>query len=93
MSETALREAYAEFYAGEPFVRVLPAGFVATNRNVRLSNYCDISVHLPDDGGTAVAVAAIDNMVKGSAGEAIQCMNIALGLDEKAGISMLPPAF
>lgn len=93
MSETALREAYAEFYAGEPFVRVLPAGFVATNRNVRLSNYCDVSVHLPADGGTAVAVAAIDNMVKGSAGEAIQCMNIALGLDEKAGISMLPPAF
>ena len=69
----------------------MPAGFVATNRNVRLSNYCDISVHLPGDGGTAVAVAAIDNMVKGSAGEAIQSMNIALGLDEKAG--MLPPAF
>ena len=88
-----MRDAYAAFYADEPFVRVLPAGLVATNRNVRLSNFCDISVHLPGDGGTAVVVAAIDNMVKGSAGEAIQCMNIALGLDEKAGISMLPPAF
>ncbi len=93
MGEAALREAYAEFYAGEPFVRVLPAGFVATNRNVRFSNYCDISVHVPDESGMAVVVSAIDNMVKGSAGEAIQCMNIALGLDEKAGIAMLPPAF
>jgi len=93
MSEGALREAYAEFYAAEPFVRVLPQGSYATNRNVRFSNFCDVSVHLPGDGRSAVVVAAIDNMMKGSAGEAIQCMNIALGFDEKAGISMLPPAF
>jgi N-acetyl-gamma-glutamyl-phosphate reductase len=92
-SEGELREAYASFYASEPFVRVLPEGLAATNRNVRFSNFCDISVHLPEGGRTAVVVAAIDNMVKGSAGEAIQCMNIALGLDERAGISMLPPAF
>jgi N-acetyl-gamma-glutamyl-phosphate reductase len=88
-----LREAYAAFYAAEPFVRVLPAGIVATNRNVRLSNYCDVSVHLAHDGRTAVIVSAIDNMVKGAAGQAIQNMNVALGLDEKAGISMFPPAF
>jgi N-acetyl-gamma-glutamyl-phosphate reductase len=89
----ALRDAYASFYAREPFVRVLPAGQAANNRNVRLSNYCDISVHQAGDGRTAVVVAAIDNMVKGSAGQAIQCMNAALGLDERAGIAMLPPAF
>jgi N-acetyl-gamma-glutamyl-phosphate reductase len=93
MSEGDLREAYAEFYAAEPFVRVLPQGSYATNRNVRFSNFCDVSVHVPGGGSTAVVVSAIDNMVKGSAGEAIQCMNVALGLDEKAGISMLPPAF
>jgi N-acetyl-gamma-glutamyl-phosphate reductase len=93
IGEEALREAYASFYAGEPFVRVLGPGLAATNRNVRFSNYCDISVHVPGDAGTAVVVAAIDNMVKGSAGEAIQCMNVALGLDEKAGLAMLPPAF
>lgn len=93
MTADELRAVYAEFYAGEAFVRVLLAGHVATNRTVRLSNYCDISVHLDRDGKTAVIVSAIDNMVKGSAGEAIQNMNIALGLDEKAGISMLPPAF
>jgi N-acetyl-gamma-glutamyl-phosphate reductase len=93
MTVDALRDAYSSFYANEPFVRVLPAGQAATNRNVRLSNYCDVSVHLAHDGKTAVIVSAIDNMVKGAAGQAIQNMNVALGLDERAGISMLPPAF
>jgi N-acetyl-gamma-glutamyl-phosphate reductase len=93
MDADALRDAYASFYADEPFVRVLPAALVATNRNVRFSNYCDISVHLARGGKTAIVVSAIDNMVKGAAGQAVQNMNVALGLDEKAGISMLPPAF
>lgn len=93
MKVDELREAYAAFYAGEAFVRVLPAGLVATNRNVRLSNFCDISVHIAHDGETAIVVSAIDNMVKGAAGQAVQNMNVALGLDEKAGLSMFPPAF
>jgi N-acetyl-gamma-glutamyl-phosphate reductase len=93
MGVDALRDAYASFYAAEPFVRVLPSPLVATNRNVRLSNFCDISVHLARGGKTAIVVSAIDNMVKGAAGQAVQNMNVALGLDEAAGISMLPPAF
>jgi N-acetyl-gamma-glutamyl-phosphate reductase len=93
MTADALRDAYASFYEAEPFVRVLPAPLVATNRNVRLSNYCDISVHLARGGRTAIVVSAIDNMVKGAAGQAVQNMNVVLGLDERAGISMLPPAF
>jgi N-acetyl-gamma-glutamyl-phosphate reductase len=93
MDVDALRDAYASFYAAEPFVRVLPAGLVATNRNVRFSNYCDISVHLARGGKTAIVVSAIDNMVKGAAGQAIQNMNVALGLDERAGIAAFPPAF
>jgi N-acetyl-gamma-glutamyl-phosphate reductase len=93
MDADALRDAYAVFYKAEPFVRVLPEGLAATNRNVRFSNYCDISVHLARGGKTAIVVSAIDNMVKGAAGQAIQNMNVALGLDERSGISMLPPAF
>jgi N-acetyl-gamma-glutamyl-phosphate reductase len=93
MGAEALRQAYADFYAAEPFVRVLPPGMVATNRNVRLSNFCDISVHLARGGKTAIVVSAIDNMVKGAAGQAVQNMNVALGLDESDGIAMLPPAF
>jgi len=88
-----LRAEYAAFYEGERFVRVLPAGACATNRNVRLSNYCDISVHVGADGRTGIVVSSVDNMVKGAAGQAIQNMNIALGLDEAAGLAALPPAF
>lgn len=88
-----LRLAYEEFYADERFVRVLPPGLIATNRNVRFSNYCDISVHLAQDGETAVIVSTIDNMVKGSAGQAIQSMNVALGYEESLALTAMPPAF
>ena len=89
----ALREAYASFYKDEPFVRVRPEGQVATNKDVRFSNFCDISLHMAHDGVTAVVVSALDNMVKGAAGQAVQNMNIALGLDERRGLETLPPAF
>lgn len=89
----ALRAAYADAYAGEPFVRVLPEGAVATNRGVKHSNFCDISLHAGADGKTAIVVAAIDNMVKGAAGQAVQNMNIALGYPETAGLGMASPSF
>ena len=84
---------YAEFYAAEPFIRVLPLGQTASNRNVVFSNFCDISVHLSSNGRTGIVVSTIDNMVKGAAGQAVQNMNLALGLPETAGLSMIPPAF
>ena len=88
-----LRAMYAAFYQNEPFVRVLPApGNAATNR-VRQSNYCDISVHLDQSGGTLIVVSAIDNMVKGAAGQAVQNMNVVFGFDEKAGLEAIPALF
>ncbi|HEY9053593.1 MAG TPA: N-acetyl-gamma-glutamyl-phosphate reductase [Rectinemataceae bacterium] len=89
----SLRSLYAEFYSGEPFIRVLPLGAFASNRNVVFSNHCDISVHLSSNGRTAIVVSAIDNMVKGAAGQAVQNMNLALGLPETAGLGAVPPAF
>ncbi len=89
----SLRALYADFYAAEPFVRVLPEQAFASNRNVLFSNYCDISVHVSLNGKTAIVVSAIDNMVKGAAGQAVQNMNLALGLAETAGLGYLPPAF
>ena len=71
-------------------MRVLPEGLVAMNKDVRMSNYCDVSAHMAHDGRTAVVVSAIDNMVKGAAGQAVQNMNIALGLDERAGYRCCP---
>jgi N-acetyl-gamma-glutamyl-phosphate reductase len=88
-----LHAIYKARYADEPFVRVLPLGSTASNRFVKFSNYCDISVHLSADGERAVVISTIDNMVKGAAGQAVQNMNILLGFDETAGLSFIPPAF
>jgi N-acetyl-gamma-glutamyl-phosphate reductase len=74
-------------------VRVLPAPVIAATNRVRQSNYCDISVHLDQGGGTLIVVSAIDNMVKGAAGQAVQNMNVVLGLDESAGLETIPALF
>lgn len=85
--------AYQAFYHDEPFVRVLDKGKAVNLKNVRMSNYCDISLHLDPRTGRLILVSAIDNMVKGAAGQAIQNMNIACGLPETSGLDMIPPAF
>lgn len=84
---------YEEFYKNEMFVRVLKLGNVANLRNVKLSNYCDISVHEDAHTNRLIVVSTIDNMVKGAAGQAIQNMNMLFGLDEKTGLEYIPPAF
>jgi N-acetyl-gamma-glutamyl-phosphate reductase len=88
-----VRELYADFYRDEPFVRVLPAGLTAATNRVRQSNYCDISVHLDLNGSTLIIVSAIDNMVKGAAGQAVQNMNILFNFDENAGLQAIPALF
>lgn len=88
-----VKSLYREFYAGEKFVRVLPDGAVANLKNVRMSNYCDISLHFDKRTGRLIVVSAIDNMVKGAAGQAIQNMNIMFGLNESAGLDFVAPAF
>jgi N-acetyl-gamma-glutamyl-phosphate reductase len=90
VSEAQVREQYCATYAGEAFVQVLPAGQFATLRHVANSNRCAISItpanpHEPD-GPDYIVVAAIDNLVKGASGQAIQCYNIAAGLAETAGL-------
>jgi N-acetyl-gamma-glutamyl-phosphate reductase len=88
-----IRDLYTEFYRNEPFVRVLPAGVIAATNRVRQSNYCDISVHLDSAGTTLIVVSAIDNMVKGAAGQAVQNMNIIFGFNETAGLGAIPALF
>lgn len=84
---------YKEFYKDAKFVRVLNIGNIANLKNVKYSNYCDISIHIDERTNKLIIVSAIDNMVKGAAGQAIQNMNIALGFEEDAGLNMIPPAF
>ncbi len=86
-------EAYEEMYQGEYFIRLLPQGRVADVKNVRCSNFCDISLHFDGRTNTLVAISAIDNMVKGAAGQAVQNMNLAFGVEEQAGLRLVPPAF
>lgn len=88
-----IKKAYRSFYRDAFFVRLLPDGAVADIHNIKYSNFCDISVHVDMRTHTLIAVSAIDNMVKGAAGQAIQNMNLVFGLDETAGLTMMPPAF
>ena len=88
-----IRKAYEDYYKDEFFVRLLDDGKCADIHNVRYSNFCDVSIHHDSRANKLVACAAIDNMVKGAAGQAIQNMNIIFGLDEKTGLVIVPPAF
>ncbi|MDO4731165.1 MAG: N-acetyl-gamma-glutamyl-phosphate reductase [Clostridia bacterium] len=85
--------AYHKFYDDEYFVRLYDDGRCVDIHDVKYSNYCDISVHIDERTRTLVVISAIDNMVKGSAGQAIQNMNIALGFCENTALQMIPPAF
>ncbi|AFD01093.1 N-acetyl-gamma-glutamyl-phosphate reductase [Methanocella conradii HZ254] len=89
MATEEVQSIYEEFYADKPFVRMNKPSLA----NVRGSNFCDISFEVDEGTDRIVVVSAIDNMVKGAAGQAIQNMNIMYGLDERTGIWMsgLPP--
>jgi len=78
--------AFADFYAGCPFIRVMKPGAPSSNNNVRGSNFCDVSVHVDERTGTLLAVSHIDNLMKGQAGSALQNMNVMFGLDETLGL-------
>ena len=92
-TEEQLWEAYRARYGGEYFVRLLPKGQVANVKNVRYSNFCDVSLFVDSRTGTFIAISVLDNMVKGAAGQAIQNMNLSFGLLETTGLEIVPPAF
>ncbi|MGW4210230.1 N-acetyl-gamma-glutamyl-phosphate reductase [Lentzea sp. NPDC004789] len=82
-----VREAYEKAYANEPFVHLLPEGFWPTTNAVLGSNAVQMQVTVDEDLNRLVVVAAVDNLAKGTAGAAVQCMNLALGLPETTGLS------
>ena len=86
LSPEAAREAYAERYENEAFVRVLTAGEWPETRLVKASNRCDVAVTTVHGGRTLLATSAIDNLVKGAAGQAIQNLNLVLGWPEGWGL-------
>lgn len=88
-SSRDLQALYEDFFADEPFVDVLPAGVYPQTRTVKGANRCQISVSVPQQRDTVVIMATIDNLVKGASGQAVQNMNIMLGLDEGAGLQQV----
>jgi N-acetyl-gamma-glutamyl-phosphate reductase len=88
-----LEALYQDFYKNEKFLRVLPRGSFANTGKVRLSNYCDVSIALDKSATMLIACGAIDNMVKGAAGQALQNMNIVMGYEEDAGLNFIPASF
>ena len=85
-----LQAQYEAFYRDKPFVRVLPDGVFPSTHQVRGSNYCDVGLALSPDGRLVVAMTAIDNLIKGASGQAVQNMNLMMGLDETAGLGQAP---
>ena len=86
VTEEAARSAYAEFYRDEAFIHLLPSGVQPQTQNVVGSNMCHIQVEIDQDAQVLLITSAIDNLTKGTAGAAVQCMNIALGFAEAEGL-------
>ncbi|MFE7776117.1 N-acetyl-gamma-glutamyl-phosphate reductase [Streptomyces sp. NPDC057445] len=85
----AVRTAYEKAYADEPFVHVLPEGQWPATASVHGSNAVQIQVAHDEAAGRIIAISAIDNLTKGTAGGAVQSMNIALGIDQTTGLSTI----
>ena len=84
-----LLKVFRDFYRGEPFVRILPEGAFPSTAFVRGSNFCDIGLAVDNRTGRVIVVSAIDNLVKGASGQAVQNMNIMNGFPENLGLEGL----
>ena len=82
--------AYLDMYSKEHFIRLLGRGAYPSTKEVRGSNFCDLGWHIDLRTGRIIVLSAIDNLVKGAAGQAIQNFNIACGFDEKTGLDITP---
>ncbi|NMG56392.1 N-acetyl-gamma-glutamyl-phosphate reductase [Aromatoleum aromaticum] len=89
-TDVNVQKLFEERYQNELFVDVLPAGSHPETRSVRASNLCRVAVHRPQGSDVVVVLSVIDNLVKGAAGQAVQCMNIMFELDESLGLDILP---
>ena len=87
ISDEKLVEHYRSFYKDEYFVRVLNPGKFASSQHVMSSNFCDIGLKVDSRNQRLIITSALDNLIKGASGQAIQNMNIMLGLDEKMGLT------
>lgn len=85
-----IKAAYDKYYAKEPFVRVLQKGDCPETKWVEGSNYVDVNFIIDERTGRIIAMGALDNLMKGAAGQAVQNMNLLFGLPEQTGLSLVP---
>jgi N-acetyl-gamma-glutamyl-phosphate reductase len=90
LSPEGVYAAYQGRYNNEPFVRVCPPGAFPSTSEVRGSNYCDLGVMVDDASDQVIVISAIDNLVKGASGQAVQNMNIMCGFPETMGLEQIP---
>jgi len=86
-TESMIREAYAAYYGKEPFIRILQKNAFPAISHVKGTNACDIGLHFCEETHQIILVSAIDNLLKGAAGQAVQNMNILFGLKEDLGLN------
>jgi N-acetyl-gamma-glutamyl-phosphate reductase len=89
VTAASVRETYERAYADEPFVRLLPEGTWPSTAMTLGANVAAVQVTYDERAGRIIAVAAIDNLTKGTAGGAVQSANLALGLPEDLGLSKI----
>ncbi len=90
LSAAGARAVLEEAWGGERFVRLLPSGETPSLAAVRGSNFCDVTAFADERTGSLVLLSALDNLVKGAAGQAVQCANLMRGLPEEAGLLEAP---
>jgi N-acetyl-gamma-glutamyl-phosphate reductase len=92
LTDQDIVDCYREAYQLRPFIRLCPEDRLPNTLHVRGTNYCDIGFKLDSKNKRLIIISAIDNLVKGAAGQAVQNMNIMLGFDETAGLFNMPYA-
>ena len=86
-TENKIRDAYASYYGNEPFIRILRKNSFPAISYVKGTNSCDIGIHFCEESRKIIIVSAIDNLLKGAAGQAVQNMNIMFGLNDETGLN------
>ena len=90
VSSGEVRAAYEKYYGNEYFIRLLPEGVYPETRWVEGSNFVDINFKIEGRTGRIIAVGALDNLVKGAAGQAVKNINLMFGLPESEGLDLVP---
>jgi N-acetyl-gamma-glutamyl-phosphate reductase len=88
--ENSIQEVLSSYYAGRPFVRICEKPNLPDTLHVKGTNFCDIGFRIDAQNRRLIVISTLDNLVKGAAGQAVQNMNIMLGLEETAGLMAIP---